>query len=71
MFSKSWSEVSGPYADRLNSMPKLVASTTLAEPPTWNAHLVKGDVARELKKIKEQAGPRHLLALSLRRLLTD
>jgi dihydrofolate reductase len=56
MFSKAWPKMSGPYADRLNSIPKLVASTTLAEPLTWNAHLVKGDVARELKKIKEQAG---------------
>jgi dihydrofolate reductase len=56
MFSKAWPKMSGPYADRLNSMPKLVASTTLAEPLTWNAHLVKGDVARELKKIKEQVG---------------
>jgi dihydrofolate reductase len=47
MFSKAWPKTSGPY-DRLNSMPKLVASTTLAEPLTWNARLVKGDVAREL-----------------------
>jgi dihydrofolate reductase len=56
MFSKAWPKMSGPYADKLNSIPKLVASTTLAEPLTWNARLVKGDVARELKKIKEQAG---------------
>jgi dihydrofolate reductase len=56
MFSKAWPKMSGPYADRLNSIPKLVVSTTLAEPLTWNAHLVKGDVSRELRKIKEQAG---------------
>jgi dihydrofolate reductase len=56
MFSKAWPKMSGPYADKLNSIPKLVASTTLAEPLTWNARLVKGDVARELREIKEQAG---------------
>jgi dihydrofolate reductase len=56
MFSKAWSRWSGPYADKLNSIPKLVASTTLPEPLIWNARLVKGDVARELKTIKEQAG---------------
>jgi dihydrofolate reductase len=55
MFSEAWPKMSGPYADTLNSIPKLVASTTLAEPLTWNARLVKGD-ARELKKIKELAG---------------
>jgi dihydrofolate reductase len=56
MFSKAWPKVSGSYADRLNNIPKLVASTTLEEPLTWNARLVKGDVAQELKTIKEQAG---------------
>jgi dihydrofolate reductase len=56
MFSKAWPKMSGPYADKLNSIPKLVASTTLSEPLIWNAHLVKGDVAQELKKIKAQGG---------------
>ena len=56
MFSKAWPKMSGPYADKLNSFPKLVASTTLAEPLTWNARLVKGEVSQELKRIKEQAG---------------
>jgi dihydrofolate reductase len=56
VFSNAWPRRSGPYAHKLNSMPKLVASTTLPEPLTWNARLVKGDVAQELKKIKEQVG---------------
>jgi dihydrofolate reductase len=56
MFSKAWPKMSGQYADKLNSIPKLVASTTLSEPLIWNAHLVKGDVAQELKKIKAQGG---------------
>lgn len=56
MFSRAWPNSSGPYADRLNGIPKLVASTTLTEPLTWNATLLKGDAIAELTKIKEQDG---------------
>jgi dihydrofolate reductase len=56
MFSKAWPKASGPYADRLNSIPKLVASTTLTEPLTWNARLLGGDAADELRKIKNEDG---------------
>lgn len=56
MFSKAWPNSTGPYADRLNAIPKLVASTTLTEPLTWNASLLKGDAIGALKKIKEEDG---------------
>jgi len=56
MFSKAWPNSTGPYADRLNAIPKLVASTSLAEPLTWNASLLKGDAIGALKKIKEEDG---------------
>ncbi|MFK4088473.1 dihydrofolate reductase family protein [Kribbella sp. NPDC020789] len=56
MFSAVWPNNSGPYADRLNAIPKLVASTTLSEPLSWNATLLKGDAIEALKKIKEQDG---------------
>lgn len=42
--------------DRINSMPKYVASTTLSEPLSWNATLIKGDVPSEVAKLKEQPG---------------
>jgi hypothetical protein len=32
------------FADRMNTMPKYVASTTLREPLAWNATLLDGDV---------------------------
>lgn len=56
MFSKVWPKASGPYADRLNGMPKLVVSSTLAEPLGWNASLLNGDAPGELTKLKEQDG---------------
>jgi dihydrofolate reductase len=53
-FVPSWPLRSGdPFTDRINSMPKFVASTTLAEPLEWNATLLKGDVADEVPKLKE------------------
>jgi dihydrofolate reductase len=46
-----------PFAAFLNSIPKYVASRTLKEPLEWaNSTLIKGDVAEEVRKLKEQAG---------------
>jgi dihydrofolate reductase len=56
MFSKAWPKSSSPYADRLNNMPKLVASKTLKEPLEWNAQLLKGDAIETLKSIKQESG---------------
>jgi dihydrofolate reductase len=54
-FAEAWSGREGPDADRMNSMPKYVASRTLAE-TTWNATLLQGDVAEEVARLKEQPG---------------
>lgn len=42
--------------DRINSLPKYVASTTLEEPLTWNATLIAGDIPTEVAKLKQQPG---------------
>jgi len=43
-------------AERMNSLPKLVFSRTL-DKPTWkNTRLVKGDIAAEMRKIKNEPG---------------
>jgi dihydrofolate reductase len=42
--------------DRINSLPKYVASSTLREPLSWNATLIKGDVPQEVARLKEQPG---------------
>jgi dihydrofolate reductase len=53
-FVASWPLRSGdPFTDRINSMPKFVASTTLQEPLEWNATLLKGDVAEAVRQLKE------------------
>lgn len=56
-FVASWPLRSGdPFTDRINSMPKFVASTTLQEPLEWNATLLAGDIADEVRKLKQQPG---------------
>jgi dihydrofolate reductase len=56
-FVAAWPARSGdPFTDRMNSLPKFVASTTLEEPLEWNATLLKGDVADEVQMLKQQPG---------------
>ncbi|MCI0710628.1 MAG: dihydrofolate reductase family protein [Chloroflexi bacterium] len=56
VFAEVWPAREGKNADRINSMPKYVASRTLQEPLAWNATLLKGDVAKELAKLKQESG---------------
>jgi dihydrofolate reductase len=46
----------GVIADRLNSMPKYVASRTPRGPLAWNATLLEGDLAKSVAAIKERHG---------------
>jgi dihydrofolate reductase len=55
-FASIWPARQGKDADRINSMPKYVASRTLKEPLRWNATLIKGDVAEEIRKLKQEPG---------------
>lgn len=56
-FAAAWPSVTDEqgFADRMNSLPKYVASTTLEE-ATWNATVIKGDVAEAVAKLKQQPG---------------
>jgi dihydrofolate reductase len=57
LFKQYWTRVhEGDYAARINSMPKLVASTSLHEPLEWNARLIEGDVAEAITKLKREDG---------------
>jgi len=47
---------SNPFADRMNSIPKYVASTTLQSVGWNNSTLIKGSVAEEVSRLKQQPG---------------
>jgi dihydrofolate reductase len=62
-FAGAWPEREGEFADKMNSMPKYVVSSTLEEPLEWNnSTLVQGDLAEEVRKLKEQDGGPILVA---------
>ena len=45
-FAARWPSRSGELADRLNSMPKYVVSSTLEDPEWTNSTVMKGDVVQ-------------------------
>jgi dihydrofolate reductase len=53
-FGVRWRPRSGELADRLNSMPKYVVSSTLEEPGWNNSTVLKGDVVTEVSKLKQK-----------------
>jgi dihydrofolate reductase len=55
-FAASFADQSGGMADVMNRTPKFVASTTLEEATWQSSTLLKGDLAAELKRLKEQDG---------------
>ena len=42
----------GEFADKFNSMPKYVVSSTLANPTWANSTVISGDLAEEVEKVK-------------------
>ena len=56
-FVASWPSRSGdPFSDRMNSLTKFVASTTLREPLEWNSTLLEGDVVDAVADPFDDAG---------------
>jgi dihydrofolate reductase len=53
-FAERWLSRSGERADRLNSLPKYVVSSTLEHPRWSNATVLKGDVVSEVSKLKHE-----------------
>jgi len=53
-FATRWASRTGEWADRLNSMPKYVVSSTLQEPRWGNSTILKGDVVDEVSKLKQK-----------------
>jgi dihydrofolate reductase len=53
-FAGRWPSRSGELADRLNSMPKYVVSSTLHEPDWNNSTVLEGDAANEVSTLKQE-----------------
>jgi dihydrofolate reductase len=53
-FGERWRPRSNELADRLNSMPKYVVSSTLEDPEWNNSTVLKGDVVEEVSKLKQE-----------------
>src|SRR5947199_4858527 len=51
-FAKAWPAREGPFADKLNSDPKCVVSTTLTDPEWQNTTAIVDDVVNAISKLK-------------------
>lgn len=62
-FATAWPTMTGTgeFGERMNSMPKHVASRTLTE-LTWNASLIKGDVVDGIRALTDGEGGNLLLS---------
>ena len=62
-----WPSRSGELADRLNSLPKYVVSSTLEDPDWNNSTVLKGDVVNEVLRLKQKVNGDILVYASGRR----
>ena len=53
-FAEAWPSREGDFADKFNTMPKYVVSSTLEEPEWTNTTVLKGDVAEQVAKLKQE-----------------
>jgi dihydrofolate reductase len=55
-FAAAWPSRDGDFADKFNSMPKYVVSSTLEDPEWNNATVLKGDVVEEVSNLRKELG---------------
>jgi dihydrofolate reductase len=53
-FAAAWPSREGEFADKFNTMPKYVVSSTLAAPEWQNSTVLKGDLGTEVTKLKQE-----------------
>ena len=53
-FAARWASRTGEWADRLNSLPKYVVSSTLDKPRWGNSTVLAGDMVSEVSKLKQE-----------------
>jgi dihydrofolate reductase len=65
-----WPSRSGELADRLNSLPKYVVSSTLEDPEWNNSTVLNGNVVDEISKLKQELNGEIVVAGSFELLRT-
>ena len=53
-FAAAWPERDGEFADKFNTMPKYVVSSTLRDPEWTNSTVLSGDLVDEITKLKKE-----------------
>jgi dihydrofolate reductase len=53
-FAAAWPSVENDFADKFNSMPKYVVSSTLQTAEWNNSTVLRGDVVEEVSKLKQE-----------------
>ncbi|TDF92319.1 dihydrofolate reductase family protein [Paenibacillus piri] len=59
-FAAAWPKVKEEGADKMNTMPKYVATTTLEE-PQWNASFIKNNIVEEVNRLKRETDQQYLI----------
>jgi dihydrofolate reductase len=53
-FAQAWPSREGEFADKFNSMPKYVVSSTLKDPDWTNTTVIDGDLVDEVSKLRQE-----------------
>jgi dihydrofolate reductase len=53
-FAEAWPSRNGEFADKFNSMPKYVVSSTLQDPSWNNSTVLSGDLTDEVERLKRE-----------------
>jgi dihydrofolate reductase len=53
-FAGAWPELEGEFADKFNTMPKFLVSSTITEPEWSNTTRLEGDVVEAVRKLKDE-----------------
>lgn len=55
-FANAWPRREGEFADKFNSMPKYVVSSTLKDPDWEGTTVINGDVPAEVGRLRDEIG---------------
>jgi dihydrofolate reductase len=52
-FAAAWPSREGDFADKFNSMPKYVVSSTIEDPSWTNTTVLRGDLGQEVARVRD------------------